>query len=118
MVGNNNGVVIVHNGKVTFFNAFHPLLGNKSEAEMMKELKGKRGFKFWVARADEYHALCLAKFESNAMSGETWDSGNLAKWEVDILESLVAQGKLAKRMGNDEEMTANGRPTIYYRHGA
>ena len=49
-----------------------------------------------------------------SLRGSESDSSNKPSDKPEpTLESLVKEGKLSKRPGNDTEMTANGRPTIY-----
>jgi hypothetical protein len=115
-----DGVLLVRvtHGKVSGAE-FHPVgtifNPHRTPEELLADadFKRKRGKKFIVKNGVRAHLADLAKYEARVLENGEWDSGNLATWMPAVLEKLVAAGKLTKRPGRDDELTANGRPTIY-----
>jgi predicted pyridoxine 5'-phosphate oxidase superfamily flavin-nucleotide-binding protein len=119
MVRGKDGVLLVRRptaragGKVTFHDAFDVLLGNRPPERVREALRGKRGQMFLVRGFTRELAAERAKYEARVRAEGDWDSGNLARWQVDVLRRLVAAGVLLRRPGRPDEMTVNGLPEVY-----
>lgn len=115
-----DGVLLVRvtHGKVSGVE-FHPVGTLLNPCRTPEDLladadfKRKRGKKFAVRNGVRAHLAEVAKYRERVTAAGEWDSGNLAVWMPAVLEELVAAGVLTKRPGRDDEMTANGRPTVY-----
>jgi hypothetical protein len=108
-----DGVLVIGKRKIEFFPAFNVFDAHRTPEELLKELKRKPGQKFVIKNGTRRDIKEREKYLARVAKDGEWDSGNLSGWQNEILTKLVADRVLTSRPGNDDEMTANGRPTIY-----
>lgn len=109
-----DGILTVGPKGAKFLDAFHWSTGTRDPQEMMKGIKPKKGEKLYaITNAAQKRIADDAKYLERVSKEGEWDSGNLTAGQQKILQTLVDEGKLTKRKGRADEMTASGIPDIY-----